>query len=640
MSDIIPNVVVSMPSQLFTLARKFQAASNGKIFIGKIDTDPTLPENQIQVYLENEDGSYIPVSQPLVINQAGLPVYNGQIAKFVTVEGHSMAVYDSYGAQQFYYPNVLKYDPDMLRSELLTNHGASLIAHKKPYEGSVLRTAADYFNQEINIDDFGAKGDALLINGDKNPNRTDDSAAIQKALVAAYRAGGVKVTATPWKSYYVANRVFTLATGHTPGTAEQNLFPTRRIQVIDFQGARFIGKDDISDDSNVFIESGYIDTNGDIKTVFGQPVESQLTYGTKIGNLEIINFNRGFRLRNHVYGCELHDVMGVNTQQIAYTERCFVTNWNRINATGSYTDGLPRFHFRDNTNIMPLYSVNTGDHDVGMLFESATESVKLINCGIENYKTWGIKLSGATYSLELDSCYIESHTGVAITGNQIKHLTINNCWFFGGMTIFGDMGESTNIRWMPNNIVHPNTKMWDLSKVSEYNLSDISLENTLHDATKNKPIYDAKLAMNINQTLTSYNPSVGVSNSGVVGKIKQCSGLHEIMVNGRTSKGTSSRFTVGSVVLTEKITENSYQAIYKTGISYSDTQLVYVNVTINHLYGVWKWAGLIVGESVFKFSASDSENISIENSNGFLVVRSRTLSGSTITPMGGEIRLI
>ncbi|WP_260797976.1 phage tailspike protein [Proteus terrae] len=112
MSDIIPNVVVSMPSQLFTLARKFQAASNGKIFIGKIDTDPTLPENQIQVYLESEGGSHIPVPQPLIINQAGFPVYNGQIAKFVTVEGHSMAVYDSYGAQQFYYPNVLKYDPD------------------------------------------------------------------------------------------------------------------------------------------------------------------------------------------------------------------------------------------------------------------------------------------------------------------------------------------------------------------------------------------------------------------------------------------------------------------------------------------------------------------------------------------------
>ena len=133
MSDIIPNVVVSMPSQLFTLARKFQAASNGKIFIGKIDTDPTIPENRIQVYLENEDGTTVPVSQPLIINQAGYPVYNGQIAKFVTVQGHSMAVYDSYGAQQFYYPNVLKYDPDQFerrfKSELSSPTGSALIGH-------------------------------------------------------------------------------------------------------------------------------------------------------------------------------------------------------------------------------------------------------------------------------------------------------------------------------------------------------------------------------------------------------------------------------------------------------------------------------------------------------------------------------
>lgn len=116
-----------MPPQLFTLARKFQAASNGKIYIGKIDTDPTIPENQIQVYLENEDGSTIPVAQPLIINQAGFPVYNGQPAKFVTVEGHSMAVYDSYGAQQFYYPNVLKYDPDQFSKNLTAPDGGKYI---------------------------------------------------------------------------------------------------------------------------------------------------------------------------------------------------------------------------------------------------------------------------------------------------------------------------------------------------------------------------------------------------------------------------------------------------------------------------------------------------------------------------------
>lgn len=157
-----------MPSQLFTLARKFQAASNGKIYIGKIDTDPTLPENQIQVYLENEDGSRVPVTQPLIINQAGFPVYNGQIAKFVTVEGHSMAVYDSYGAQQFYYPNVLKYDPDQFelrfRSELKSGDG-SLIGI-----GNGL-TLDQKINEIKSVIDYGVTGDG-----------SDESSALQSAI--------------------------------------------------------------------------------------------------------------------------------------------------------------------------------------------------------------------------------------------------------------------------------------------------------------------------------------------------------------------------------------------------------------------------------------------------------------------------
>lgn len=124
MSDITANVVVSMPSQLFTMPRSFKAVANGKIYIGKIDTDPVNPANQIPVYLENEDGSHVQVSQPIIINAGGYPVYNGQIAKFVTVQGHSMAVYDAYGSQQFDYPNVLKYDPDQLRAELASGDGS------------------------------------------------------------------------------------------------------------------------------------------------------------------------------------------------------------------------------------------------------------------------------------------------------------------------------------------------------------------------------------------------------------------------------------------------------------------------------------------------------------------------------------
>ncbi|HHJ4470696.1 TPA: phage head-binding domain-containing protein [Citrobacter freundii] len=172
MSDITANVVIGMPSQLFTMPRSFKAVANGKIYIGQIDTDPLNPANQIQVYLENEDGSHVPVSQPLIINAGGYPVYNGQIAKFVTVQGHSMAVYDAYGAQQFYYPNVLKYDPDQLRQDLAAPGGLNLVDDAQSRSalqasdgskniGSGERTLLDHINDIRHSKDFSTLKDAI-----------------------------------------------------------------------------------------------------------------------------------------------------------------------------------------------------------------------------------------------------------------------------------------------------------------------------------------------------------------------------------------------------------------------------------------------------------------------------------------------
>ncbi len=171
MTDITANVVVSMPSQLFTMARSFKAVANGKIYIGKIDTDPVNPENQIQVYVENEDGSHVPVSQPIIINAAGYPVYNGQVAKFVTVQGHSMAVYDAYGTQQFYFPNVLKYDPDQLRQQLEDPDGAN----KYP------KLQIARWRDSYDVRGWGAIGDGVH----------DDTSALSELLSVA--TGGEKI---------------------------------------------------------------------------------------------------------------------------------------------------------------------------------------------------------------------------------------------------------------------------------------------------------------------------------------------------------------------------------------------------------------------------------------------------------------
>ncbi|HFD8920048.1 TPA: phage tailspike protein [Salmonella enterica] len=127
MTDITANVVVSNPRPIFTESRSFKAVANGKIYIGQIDTDPVNPANQIPVYIENEDGSHVQITQPLIINAAGKIVYNGQLVKVVTVKGHSMVIYDAYGYQVDYIANVLKYDPDQLEYRLSQPDGYLLV---------------------------------------------------------------------------------------------------------------------------------------------------------------------------------------------------------------------------------------------------------------------------------------------------------------------------------------------------------------------------------------------------------------------------------------------------------------------------------------------------------------------------------
>lgn len=181
MADPVANVVVSMPSQLFTRPEVFSAVSNGKIFIGQPDTDPTVVGNQIQVYIEGESGDLTPVSQPLRTNTGGYPVYNGQIVKFVTVQNYSMTVQSTIGVQLFYFPDLLKYSPDQLEQRLASaadGSGDALIAVKQPFDNSVAMTQHDKNTQLVNVKDFGAKGDYVI-----GGTGTDDTAAIQKAML-------------------------------------------------------------------------------------------------------------------------------------------------------------------------------------------------------------------------------------------------------------------------------------------------------------------------------------------------------------------------------------------------------------------------------------------------------------------------
>ncbi len=172
------NYLISMPANTFSMLRQFKAIANGRIYIGLPDTDPVNPANQIPVYIVNESGAEVQVAQPIIINAGGFPVYNGQIAKFITKQNYSMAVTDSFNAQQFYWENLSNIDPasvnariDELREDLAKPTGAGLIG---TVSGNTVQVEIDLLRDNADIRQHGAMTQA-----------DDNSAAIIAAMAAS-----------------------------------------------------------------------------------------------------------------------------------------------------------------------------------------------------------------------------------------------------------------------------------------------------------------------------------------------------------------------------------------------------------------------------------------------------------------------
>ncbi|EKS5665189.1 right-handed parallel beta-helix repeat-containing protein [Salmonella enterica] len=466
MTDITANVVVSMPSQLFTMARSFKAVANGKIYIGKIDTDPVNPENQIQVYVENEDGSHVPVAQPIVINAAGYPIYNGQIAKFVTVQGHSMAVYDAYGAQQFYFPNVLKYDPDQLRQDLSSQGGVNLVNGAVSYDNlgsedgfnligeyaeiSNLRNAAPSVGDKVMVKEH-TTGRGLLGGGvfvAVSGNYTDDDGVfISSASPSVYwvRSGAGSHVIIEWFGGQVDNQ----SVDHSPILANAQKIPGRSIECqygsyyytppcviqpdmhfVGSGGAKtFWRNKNINDDATVFFANTGMSSKWAENTIFerihfSNDLSTQANKAAfSMTNVGLFKFNNCGFYNAPIYASDLH----------------FVT-WNGcvfIKSPVTMNEALvsPAFPINEMPSFIDCYMV-----------ESPIDITDVTDLHLNNtvmfYGPFGIKSTSHRplqsiadsrgYPIMITNSTIDNIDGYCLDLNRVALATITNSLFSGG----------------------------------------------------------------------------------------------------------------------------------------------------------------------------------------------------------------
>lgn len=461
MTDITANVIVSMPSQLFTMARSFKAVANGKIYIGKIDTDPENPENQIQVYVENEDGSHVPVAQPIIINAAGYPVYNGQIAKFVTVQGHSMAVYDAYGAQQFYFPNVLKYDPDQALpafiSKLAAVDGESYIVgatYEQIRTSNVSGTQIKCVGREHNKD--GGEG-WFFLDSDDTTTEDDDGTVLIDAVSRRWKRSYNGAKMASWfgvksgteVSPAIQNMLNTgtggieIKDGQYNSTTKVTVnhsgsnFPVmgRKSKRFDFTGES-MANTAFNTNGNDFLE--YIgNSEGD-----GQGVHS----GMKLSNFTVYgtgNSGVGLRLSNAAY-LKVEDVYLVRNNSGLVITGVLTSEFNRINSQYNNYGMYINTGTNSTVNALKINGVFSGNAKRGIEGEVGTK-VTINNCNFEGNGTQGDVTSGGIYLkakepmsvITISDCYFEANQGNADVhiDNQTSSTAIVNisgCTFIRG----------------------------------------------------------------------------------------------------------------------------------------------------------------------------------------------------------------
>lgn len=80
---------------------------DGSIYVGFPDTDPQVVSNRLQVLAFQENGTSVPIAQPIKTGAGGVPMLNGSPVQLQVQGEYSIKVLDKYGAQVYYAPSLI-----------------------------------------------------------------------------------------------------------------------------------------------------------------------------------------------------------------------------------------------------------------------------------------------------------------------------------------------------------------------------------------------------------------------------------------------------------------------------------------------------------------------------------------------------
>lgn len=165
---------VTLQYQYFADPTRGRPIALGSVFVGIVDTDPETPSNQLEIFAKQEDGTEVPINQPVSLSAGGVPQLNGSPIRILVEGAHALKVLDS-GGDQVYYLN------DSIEGTAITAFGEALISAEDADAGRVVMNSMKKVSTAVTDN---------LMTFDSDDEAKDSLIPITRVVQIADAAGG------------------------------------------------------------------------------------------------------------------------------------------------------------------------------------------------------------------------------------------------------------------------------------------------------------------------------------------------------------------------------------------------------------------------------------------------------------------